>query len=249
MPKVYIESLHLPKGFPINEYANLAAIQADGGTDERITSVVNNYIHQKDGLVQGRDDLVTYVEGVIKFPRSYKKVTVGTGTDAKVKNVPADEHKTEAKYLEAFVTAVVEKKFTVTGVTLTGTNDEQNEAIMWTFLQTIVDKVYEGDSTILGKTEKVRLFDLKNDIKAPERASKAKSLPEYALAGAASILAGPNVKKWVTTFASKGIVHDPFDIPVKGTPDEQAATKKANVEALARAIVLNEAADRAKKYA
>lgn len=249
MPKVYIDSLHLPKGFPIDEYANLAAIQADGGTDARITAVINNYIHQKDGLVQGRDDLVTYVEGVIKFPRKYKKVTTGTGAEAKTKLVPDDDHKTEAKYLDAFVDAVVGKKFTVAGVTLSGTNDEQNEAIVWTFLQTIVDKPFKGAVTINGNTKEVSLFNLKNDIKAPERASKAKELPDYATAGAASIIAAGSQSKWVKTFTSKGIAFEPFDVVPKGTEDEQAAIKASNAANLARAIVLNEAADRAKKYA
>lgn len=248
MKKNYIESLSLPKGFPILEYENLAEIAKDGGTDERQTAVINNYLHQKDGLVLGRDNLTDYVEYVVKYPRSYEKVKSG---DKEVE-VPAKPHETDKKYLDAFVDAVVGKKFAFTGVTLSG-NAEQDEAAVWQRLQDIVEKPQKVSITYRGTTtaQEVTLFDLKNDIKAPERKAGGSKIPDYAMNGAKSIIANGSTAKWKKTFTDKGIAFEPFDTkPVNGATKEEAdAVVASNIQNLARAIVLNEAADRAKKYA
>lgn len=268
MKRNYIESGNLPKGFPITEYERVSELFADLGVpldkavaaavdsnpgSQRIVDVANNYMHQKDGLVEGRDNLTTHIEHVLKFPRLYKEVKRKTADGEKTIKVPADAHKTDNLFAEAFVSAVVAKKFTVPGLQLTGTNDEQNEGIVWNFLQAAVEKPWKGNVTFVGdeKATEVTLFDLKNDIKAPERKTAEKSLPEYAVNGAANIIKNNRQAHWAKTFTEKGIAFDDFlqKAPAGATPEQVAAVEKSNLVNLAKAIQANEKADQAKKYA
>lgn len=265
MPKIkqYVPSLRLPKGFPIMEYdpaEGVKGVTADGGTEARIVEVLNSYLHQKNGLVDGRDDLVTYVENVFKFPMKTKTVTRGSGADAKTVAVP-DE--TEAKYLDRFVAALVTKEFTAPGITLTGENAEQREAQAWAALQAVVDQV----RTITVDGKEVKLFDLSNDIKAPERKVGVAKIPQYAQAAAKNIVSdttpdgakkkttlAQRLKQWSSTFTERGLQFDDFvaDAPKDATPEVKAAHEAERLNRLARAIVANEAwesAQNAKKYA
>lgn len=264
----YVASLGLPLGFPIMEYNpadGVKGILADGCTEERIVDIVNNYLHQKAGLVQGRDELATYIETVLGFKMKTKQVTKGTGADAKTVEV-ADE--TEQKFLDRFVAALVKGEFTHPSITITGDNAEQREAQALAAVQKIVDKPYKlvtKDSE--GKETTTVLFDLVNDAKAPERKVGVAKIPQYASKAAANIISdtlpdgsakktklADRLKKWAATFTERGLAVEDFlsDAAKDATPEVKAAHEATRAERLARAIVLNEAwetAQNAKKYA
>lgn len=263
----YIASLGLPQGFPIIEYNpadGVKGILADGCTEARIVDIVNNYLHQKAGLVQGRDELATYIESVLGFKMKTKTVTKGTGTDAKTVVVP-DE--TEQKFLDRFVEALVKGEFTHPSITVTGNNAEQREAQVLAAVQRIVDKPYKLVTKEGDKEVETVLFDLVNDAKAPERKPGVVKIPQYASKAAANIISdtGPDgkpkttkladrLKKWNTLFQERALAVEDFvsNAPKDATPEALAAHEAERANRLARAIVLNEAwetAQNARKYA
>lgn len=246
MKRVYISSLSLPKGFPINEYETRDEIIKDGADQvvdyngmkcTRDVVVINNYLHQKDGLVQGRADLALWLEVVAKFPWLTKQVTKKIDG----KDVAVTEYlETEGKYIERFVTAATDGTVKVVGLTLTGTNAEQNEAVVWAFLQSVVDKPTKITVTEGGKPTEVTLFDLKNDIKAPVHVAKAKTPPQYALEAAGNIIKNGTQSKWATTFKKEGVDFEDFSVA-----DDVAG----NTTRLAWAIQAREQAKARKEYA
>ncbi len=247
MNRNYIRSLGLPKGFPINEYANLAEIQADGGTDTLITAAINNYIHQKSGLVEGRDDLYTYIVDVLGFTPLMETVKV----DGKDVEQPSE---TEGKLIARFVAELVKGTFTHKDFTVTGADADAKEASVWATLQEIVD----APRTVKIKDKEVKLFDLRNDIKTPIRTSKPKTPPAYAIAGAKSIFSdtakdgtpkkdnlATRLKKWADTFTKEGITFTAFD----KADDKGVVANDGNITNLAWAIQARELAQAEKKYA
>lgn len=238
--------MDLPKGFPINEYENLAEIQANGGSDEIITAAVNNYIHQKSELVKGRDDLYTYAVDVCGFKPLMESVT----KDGVTTEQPSE---TEMKLINRFVGELAKGTFTHKSFTVTGADTDAKEASVWNTIQGLVDapmKVKIAD-------KEVTLFSLTNDIKTPVRVSKPKT-PRVKMKEAATNIfsdvakdgktkpknLAARLKHWADTFTKEGFVFDDFS-----KPDEKGVVATdANITKLAWAIQAREDAQAETKY-
>lgn len=221
MKKVYVASLGLPKGFPIMEYDSVKEIIADGGDQiveygglkmERLAAVANSYMHQKGPLVTGRSDLAQFLTDVVKFPRKTVQVTETVDNKPVVKTV-TDPKDTEAVYIGRFIADVAANRFTTTVLKASGKEPKEREDSLWNSIQELVEKPYELKVTTGDKTEIVKLFDLKNSIKAPIRTQKPKAPPAYALDAATNIITNKNEKKWTKTFTDEGVPFEPFVVP------------------------------------
>lgn len=270
MKVAYVETLGLPKGVRCLQYEEKDVLELlkDPAKVTIIADVLNKYERQKSALVDFRDDLDTHLREVVKFPTKTKKVKVDN------KEVEERDEKPQV-YLNRFIAAAIKGEVKAPGLTVTGANDEQKEASVYNWLQSIADTMgdtNEKGEAIVTKTDEATKavtvvngprYSYRLDISRPPRQSKPKTPPDYAIEGATKIInnGAASVTKWKEKFA-KGftdangvaidpIVHDPFDVaPPKGATAEQVeATKQANIKALAWAIAAKETQVREKTKA
>jgi len=238
MKLTYVNSLGLPKGFRVKEYETIAEIVKDAGSETAVVEAVNKYLRQKSALVAGRDDLAGLIEETYAFKPILKTIKKD-GKDVEV----WDE--TEGKYIERFIASVVSGKFTAKGLTLTG-NDEQKEAAIYAELQKLADKCGDVDKDGKPLSEPAAYV---LDIRTPERSSKPKKLPQYAIDGATNIINNKAEAKWVKRWTegytnSNSVKIDPLSFdsfvakaPANATPEQVETVRQQNIKNLAAAIV------------
>lgn len=260
-----VKTLGLPEGVRIFQYeeADVTKALKDSPKNlEIVTDIINKYLRQKDALVAARDDLDTYLTDVVKFPTLTKTEKVD-GKDVTTRDEKPGE------YLDRLVAALIKGEFSHKEFKVEGADNAAKEKSIYKSLQAIVDKLGEVDKD-QKKIEVDEKGNQKNpaqvryayllDISRPERVSKPKTPPEYAIQGATQIINGgaERVKAWIEKFAKgfkdpKGIQIDPithaaFDVqaPKGATAEEAEKVKQSNITALAWAIAEKEAQVREK---
>jgi hypothetical protein len=217
-----------------------------------LTDMCNKYLRQKDALVDARNDLDTMLVEDIKFPT----LTEVVKEDGKDVTVRAEK---PGQYLNRLVDALVKGTFSHPKLPVTGTDPKAKEASVYTALQALMDTLGDvtTDGTAIKRDEKTgRLtapgYAYRLDMARPERVSKPKTPPDYALEGATQIITKGSESKWKEKFAkgftdANGVVIDPiaheaFDVkPAKGaTVEETEKVKQSNILALAWAITAKE---------
>lgn len=263
MQLVYKDSLGLPQGFRVNIYetAEIVELVKDPKKLALVTNVVNMYLGQKDVLVWGRGDLVHAMQIKTSLPRATKKET----NDEGVERVVFAE--TEAQYKERFVAEAV--KGNVKEVKVDPAQDaDAREKAVYAFLQNLANQCGDfdekGNPVPRDKDDWLTApaFAYKLDVTRPEKSSKPKTAPKYALEGASNIIdkgGEKSVKAWIEKL-SKGftaktgekitpIAFAPFDTkPAAGaTPEAVEAIRQTNLNNLAMAIVDVEEQKRAQR--
>lgn len=217
-----------------------------------VTDIINKYLRQKDALVAFRDDLDDYLLNVVKFPTTTETVKVD-GKDV------VERNEKPGQYLDRLVAALVKGEFTHPKLPVSGADPKAKEASVYKALQAIADTLGDTDSngkpvTVdpTTKAESAPRFSYILDISRPERVSKPKTPPDYAIEGATQIINNKAESKWAEKFKTgfkdaKGIqidpiVHEPFNVvALKGaTAEVVESTRKANILALAWAIAAKE---------
>jgi hypothetical protein len=248
MKTVHVRSLSLPKGVPVPHYDTLVELREHvKGDDNKLVDVLNKYGRQKDSLVNARDwlsEVAAKGDAELKIP-SLGFPVHDRETKKPLTNTDKDKPETESTHLDRFVTAVAAGKHQVSGLTVTGKDDEEKEKSVWAFLQTLIDK--HGPFPF--------------DLNEKARAGKPKNPPVWAKDAATSIVNGgaKRTGEWVDKFTngyeSKGYGHvdpiefSPFDVAAaKGaSPEEVEKVRQTNITNLAWAIVAVEEQKRAKQ--
>lgn len=227
-----------------------------------VTDIINKYLRQKDALVDFRDDLITTLTDVIKFPMLVETVK----EDGKDVTVPAEK---PGEYLDRMVVALVKGEFTHPKFPVSGADNKAKEASVYSALQAIADTLGDVDekgAAVARDPKSGRLlapgFAYKLDIARPERKpGKAKTPPDYAVEAAQNIINNKSEAKWAEKF-TKGFVDankvtiDPISfesfvtVPKPGaTAQEVEACRALNITNLAWAIAEKEAQVREKTKA
>lgn len=238
MSKIYYaQSLDLPQGFRMRGYdeKDVLELVKDPKQLVRVADVLNNYCHQKGGLVNGRYDLTCMVEE-LKFAPVTKKVKKDDGT------ILDEWDETEKAFIERFVAAVAAGEFKWDGVVATGADAKAKTESVWAAIQTRLanrcgdvdekgDDCFDKEGKLLpGKVPFAYRLDI---TRAEPKARKPKGPSKDAVDGATSIInGGPDrIAAWKAKFA-KGYV-DPNGInitPVEFEPFDTIAPKNAKVE-------------------
>jgi len=254
MKVAYISTLGLPKGVRVQQYeeSEIKKLLDTPANLVIVADIVNKYLRQKDALVDARYDLDTLLLEDIKFPTIMETVKED-GKDVSVRKEKPGE------YLDRLVVALVKGEFTHPKLPVTGTDPKSKEASVYTALQALMDTLGDTDAAgnAIKRDEKTgRLtapgFAYRLDIARPERTSKPKNPPEYAVTGATQIIAKGSEGKWKAKFATgftdangvviDPIVHEAFDVkaPKGATTEEVEKIKASNITALAWAIAAKE---------
>lgn len=250
----YISTLGLPKGVRVQQYeeAEVKKLLDTPNNLVIVTDIVNKYLRQKDALVDARNDLDTLLLEDIKFPTLTEKVK----EDGKEVEVRKEK---PGQYIDRLVEALIKGTFNHPKLPVTGTDPKSKEASIYNALQALMDTLGDVDTAgaAIKRDDKTgRLtapgYAYRLDIARPERTSKPKNPPEYAVVGATQIIAKGSESKWAEKFA-KGftdangvaidpIVHEAFNVkPAKGASVEEVEKiKQSNITALAWAIAAKE---------
>ena len=212
-----------PLFIPVERFETLKELLAHvNGDESKIVEVCSNYGQQKDALVEGREFLSTKIVELYKFPR----LTVTEKVDGADVQVDDD---TDNDHIKRFIAAVAQG--TANTDLVTGTTVEARQVEIATLLQSVINA--HGPFTM--------------NLNAAQRVGKPKEPADYALKAAAGIIAAKGEQTWVTRFTKghAGVPPTPFDSfvnkPAKGaTAEETEAVNKANVRALAFAIMARE---------
>lgn len=214
MKNIYIRSVGLPKGMPVSvysdileveraakvlppdvlakleQYAEILALLSSGAT----LLFNNKYLAEKGALVEGRDVLSDLIAKDFAFPMAMEKTTkkYKDGTTEEVE-VPAW---TEREHTNKFRAAVLSGDHEVAGFTRTG-DLEKDAPALGDILQAAIDA--KGPFLC--------------DAAAPERISKPKTPPKYALAAADNIISKGSQAKWAATFQAEGVPFEDFTTP------------------------------------
>lgn len=250
----YVSTLGLPKGVRVMQYeeADVKKLLETPANLIVLTDILNKYLRQKDALVDARADLDTLLLEDVKFP-TLKTTVKEEGKDVEVRN------EKPGQYLDRLCDALVKGTFSHARLPVTGTEPKAKESSVYNALQAIMDTLGDvtTDGTAIKRDEKTgRLtapgYAYRLDITRPERTSKPKTPPDYALEGATQIITKGSEAKWAEKFA-KGftdangvvidpIVHEPFNVKAEkgATAEAVEAVKQKNIVALAWAIASKE---------
>lgn len=258
-----VRTIGLPLGVRVLQYED-ADIKKSLETPANltiVTDIINKYLRQKDALVEFRDDLLSVLTDVIGF----KMLTVTTKVDGKDVITPDEK---PGEYLDRLTAALISGEFSHARLPVTGADNKAKETSVYNAFQAIADTLGDVDAKGVAipvdpatKKRTAAGFAYKLDIARPERVSKPKTPPEYAVTGATSIINNGSEGKWAEKFTkgfkdAQGVTIDPiafqpFDVkPAKdATPAEVEAVRAANILALAWAITEKEAQVREKTAA
>lgn len=258
-----IRTIGLPLGVRVLQYedADVKKVLENPTNLTIVTDIINKYLRQKDALVEFRDDLVTLLTDDIGF----KMLTETVKENGKDVTVPAEK---PGEYLDRLVVALIDGTFTHAKLPVSGADKAAKEKSVYNAFQALADTLGDVDAKgapiPVDATTKKRTapgFAYKLDIARPERTSKPKTPPDYAIEGATSIINNGSEKKWAEKFTkgftdAQGVIIDPiafqpFDVkPAKGA--DAAATeavRQQNIINLAWAIAEKEAQVREKTKA
>jgi hypothetical protein len=241
-------SLDLPQGFRFGFYSDIGTLQTELGENfaEKLLCIVNKQLAAHVTASWSRDQFTTDLERVSGFAYKTKEKVTKAGSTVNVAN------ETPAEYVNRF------REACKGGLTLTPAHDlgkivgkeedNDNETSIANELRALVDSGTGTEEASINawlqKLADLRVYPL--DARVAEHTAKEKSLPKYAVEGAAVIYAGNEAKgrdseanwaHWSKTFAKNQVV-----LPTR------TGDSVVDLKVLATAIVANEAAEAKTKY-